>query len=54
MKKPKKPKAGEEAIKSNEQVRVHDGTLIINYEVPEDADEEVVYHGGVRGIRALR
>jgi hypothetical protein len=39
----------------SEQVRAHDGALIINYEVPiEEEEDKVVYSGGVKGIRALR
>lgn len=41
--------------KSSHQTRINDGSLIINYEIPNEEDEEkIVYSGGLRGIRALR
>ena len=45
-------KANQQLIRPNEQIKTQDGALIINYEVP--TEEDVVYAGGVRGIRALR
>ena len=33
---------------------MQDGALIINYEVNLEQEEEVVYAGGIKGIRALR
>jgi hypothetical protein len=39
-------------LRPNEQIRANDGALIINYEVP--VEEDVVYAGGIKGIRALR
>ena len=42
--------------KPHEKTRLQDGALIINYEVQfeEEAAEEIVYAGGIKGIRALR
>ncbi len=45
--------------KPHEKVRLLDGACIINYEVQfEDEqveeEEEIVYAGGIKGIRALR
>lgn len=54
VKKSKKKTAGAgEEEKPSEKVRTGDGALVVNYELPQE-EEEVVYHGGVRGIRALR
>ena len=41
--------------KPHEKTRLQDGALIINFEVQiEEEPEEVVYAGGIKGIRALR
>jgi hypothetical protein len=45
----------EEDDKPHEKVRLSDGACIINYEVNvEEEEEEIVYAGGIKGIRALR
>lgn len=46
----------DEDDKPHEKVRLGDGACIINYEVnvEEDQEEELVYAGGIKGIRALR
>ena len=35
-------------------MRVTDGALITNFEVEVEVEEEIMYAGGVRGIRALK
>lgn len=45
-------KIPQQLLRPNEQIKTHDGALIINYEVPPEDD--VVYAGGIKGIRALR
>ncbi len=41
--------------KPHDRTRLGDGALIINYEVQcEEEPEEIVYAGGIKGIRALR
>ena len=41
--------------KPHEKTRLQDGALITNYEVQfEEEVEEIVYAGGIKGIRALR
>ena len=43
----------EEDDKLHEKIKLQDGAVIINYEVAEEP-EEIVYAGGIKGIRALR
>ena len=41
--------------KPHEKTRLMDGALITNFEVQfEEEPEEIVYAGGIKGIRALR
>ena len=41
--------------KPHEKTRLQDGALITNFEVQfEEEPEEIVYAGGIKGIRALR
>jgi hypothetical protein len=42
--------------KPQERIKLKDGATIINYEVDveEEEEEEIVYAGGIKGIRALR
>ena len=41
--------------KAHEKTRLQDGALITNFEVQfEEEQEEIVYAGGIKGIRALR
>ena len=43
------------ADKPREKVKLQDGACIINFEVQfEEEPEDVVYAGGIKGIRALR
>lgn len=47
----------EEDNKPHEKIKLKDGATIINYEVEVEEDEpeeEVVYAGGIKGIRALK
>ena len=39
--------------KPRERVKLLDGACIINFEIKEEP-EEIVYAGGIKGIRALR
>jgi len=40
--------------KPHEKIKLKDGACIINYEVEVEMEEEEVYGGGLKGIRALR
>jgi hypothetical protein len=43
------------ADKPREKVKLQDGACIINFEVKfEEEQEDIVYAGGIKGIRALR
>jgi len=46
----------EEDDKPHEKIKLKDGACIINYEVEveKEAEEEQVYAGGLKGIRALK
>ena len=40
--------------KPNETIRLEDNSMIKNFEVDFDEEEEVTWAGGIKGIRALR
>lgn len=40
--------------KPNESIQLSDATVVKNFEVDFDEEEEVAYAGGIKGIRALR
>jgi hypothetical protein len=40
--------------KPNETIRLDDKSMIRNFEVDFEEEEELAYAGGIKGIRALR